>query len=269
MKFLRLIGSLCLGFRGYRDIRDLPVSTSIKFLLKLVTLLVVIMAVSFVPVALQQARQIAEFFDKGRPDFSITDGRVHTKATQPVRWGDNTVRFILDTGGDVAVPETNTVAGLVFRADRYEWWVANTNVAPAVVRTGKGSLRGFPSGEVNGEYVHHLIRQSLPVALPLGVVALTLIGTLIAMLQAYIFALAGSIMERAVPGRLQLGQLLNIAIHAVTPAAVLFTAYTVMRLPDIDLWLVYLVAYGIFLLGATHACRDREPEREDDSDLML
>jgi hypothetical protein len=68
--------------------------------------------------------------------------------------------------------------------------------------------------------------------------------------------MVASFMERSMPSPLQLPQLLNIAIHACTPAAIVVTVYTAMRLHNLNLWLVYLIVYGIFLIGATSACRD-------------
>ena len=80
-------------------------------------------------------------------------------------------------------------------------------------------------------------------------------------------AVVASFMERSMPAPLQLPQLLNIAIHACTPAAIVVTIYSAMRLHNLNLWLVYLIVYGVFLVGASIACRDpvegRKP-REDD-----
>jgi hypothetical protein len=155
----------------------------------------------------------------------------------------------------------------LFQPEHYVVWLTDTNAAPPVVYQGRSSLRGFPDGRVDGEYFRKLVRWSLPVALPLGWIVLTLVGTLTALLQAYVFSLIGSLLERSLPGSLSFSQLLNITLHAVTPAAILFTVYTALQLPGLDLWLVYLIAFGVFLLGATNACRDGKPEPEPDDPL--
>ena len=72
-------------------------------------------------------------------------------------------------------------------------------------------------------------------------------------------------MERSMPAPLQLSQLLNIAIHACTPPAIVVTAYAAMRLHSLNLWLVYLIVYGIFLVGASSACRDHMRKTEPPS----
>ena len=127
-------------------------------------------------------------------------------------------------------------------------------------------MKGFPDGAVNGGYFRQLIHAFAWLAIPLALVIITLIALLTAMIQAYIFALLASLMERGNPRGLQLVQLLNIAIHAVTPAAIVYTVYEALRLEGVDLWLIYLVIYGIFVVGASNACRDRLPNEEREED---
>jgi Ca2+/Na+ antiporter len=71
--------------------------------------------------------------------------------------------------------------------------------------------------------------------------------------------------ERSIPTGLRFAQHYNIALHAVTPAAVIVTVYIMLRLQDLNFWMVYLCAYAVFLLGATNACRDepRSPNRAE------
>jgi Protein of unknown function (DUF1189) len=267
MKFLRSVIALCSGFATYRAFRDLPLTTSLKHLLKLMTLLALVVTVSGIPLILDRIDVFVHCFDDRRPDFSIHAGKVTSAEKQPYSWGNNTLRFILDTTGAATTPDSNAAFGVLFTSDSFLYWVTPTNAPGHVLSTRLQSLRGFPDGAVNGEYFRHLIRALLWLALPLGWLVLVLLGMLSCLLQAYLFSMVASFMERSMPSPLQLQQLLNIAIHACTPAAIVVAAYIAMRLHNLNLWLVYLVVYGIFLVGATNACRDRvsriEP-REDD-----
>jgi len=71
--------------------------------------------------------------------------------------------------------------------------------APAPVSTHLQSLRGFPDGAVNGDYFRHLIRAVLWLLVPIGWVVLVLFGMLACLLQAYLFSVTASLMERSMP----------------------------------------------------------------------
>ena len=256
MNYLLTVVALCTSFASYRPVRDLPARASILFLAKLAVLLALVACAGFIPLALERTDDIAQWVDEHFPAFSIQDGRVTTTVKQPCIAGTDQFRVILDTTGQVTEPDTNAPQGILFQADSVTVWMKATNAPEAAVRSRSQTLRGFPDGPFNGAYFRRLIRLSLWAALPFLWPALTLLGLLTALLQAYFFSVISSLMERGLPGRLQLNQLLNIAIHAVTPGAIIVTAYAAMRLPGLDLWLVYLIAYGVFLVGATNACRD-------------
>lgn len=256
MNFLRTVIALCSGFATYRPYRDLAVSTSLKHLLKLMTLLALVLAVCAVPALRDGMEKFVHHFDQGRPDFSIHDGKIVTQAQQPFSWGTDKLRFILDTTGAVTSPDSNAAYGVLFTADSFLYWVTLTNAPAPVVSTRLQSLRGFPDGVVNGEYFHNLSRALLWLLVPLAWLLLVLMGMLSCLIQAYLFSMVASFMERSMPSPLALPQLLNIAIHACTPAAIVVTVYTAFQLHDLNLWMVYLIVYGIFLIGATSACRD-------------
>src|SRR5579859_2563100 len=154
MTFLRSIIALCCGFANYRAYRDLTVTTSLKHLLKLITLLALVLTICAIPPALEAIDQFAHRFDKQRPDFSIQEGKIVTTAAQPYSWGDHDIRFILDTTGAVATPDSNATFGVLFTSNSFLYWITLTN-SPAPVSTHLQSLRGFPDGAVNGDYFRH------------------------------------------------------------------------------------------------------------------
>jgi hypothetical protein len=282
MNFLRSVIALCSGFVTYRPYRDVALTASLKYLLKLIMLLALVLAISAVPPALERIDAFARRFDDRRPEFAIKDGKIVSQAPQPYSWGTKDVRFILDTTGAVTTPDSNATAGVLFTADSFLYWLTPTNDsvlawaastngttnATMIISTPPQSLHRFPDAVVNGDFFRHLIRAMLWLLVPLGWLVLVLFGMLSCLLQAYLFSVVASFMERSMPAPLQLPQLLNIAIHACTPAAIVVTLYSIMRLHDLSLWLVYLIIYGIFIIGASIACRDpvnmnRRETRED------
>jgi Trk-type K+ transport system membrane component len=269
MKFLRSVIALCSGFASYREFRDLAITTSLKHLLKLVTLLALVVALSAIPTAREAMDWFTHRFDQGRPDFSLHEGKIVTQAQQPASWGDDNLRFILDTTGKVTTPDSNATYGVLFTTDSFLYWMTFTNGPTPVVSTRLQSLSGFPDGAINGDYFHNLSRALLWLLVPLAWLLFVVLGMLSCLIQAYLFAMVASFMERSMPAPLQLSQLLNIAIHACTPAAIVVTVYTAFHLHDLNLWMVYLIVYGFFLIGATNACRDTvEGSRPHEDDLV-
>jgi Protein of unknown function (DUF1189) len=267
MNFLRTVIALCSSFKSYRQVRDLAVSTSLKYLLKLMAGLSLILLASFIPWVFSTSDNFAQWADRHFPPFSISQGKVTTIATQPFYAGEGDFLFILDTTGQVTGPDPKALQGILFTADSFVVWMKATNAPDAAIASQRHSLRGFPDGVVNGDYFRKLIRAFLWLGLPFALVIIILLALLSTLLQAYLFSFIASFMERSMPAPLQLKQLLSIAIHAVTPAAIIVTAYSAMRLHDLNLWIIYLIAYGVFLIGATNACRDhvekKEPRKED------
>jgi hypothetical protein len=266
VKFFRTVVSLCVGFRPYREIRDVPLSGAIKYLLGLMLLVALGLLATLVPWLVGRSEDFAAWVNGHFPPIAIQNGEVVTAVAQPYYSGDENFRLILDTSGTVTNADPTAVAGLLIMKDHFLMWVRNTNTPTATVQMKRQPLRGFPDGEVNGAYLRGLVRSFLAVALPLLYALLVLVGTLTCLLQAYLFSVIASFTERSLPAPLTMNQLLSVAIHAVTPAAIVFTVYTAFRLDGVNIWILYLIAYGIFLIGGTHACRDLPEKREEDDE---
>jgi len=266
VSFFRTVAALCSGFQTYRPYRDLPISSSLKYLVQLMTVLALVLTLVTIPWSLSVGTEFAQWAEAHLPRFAIQDGKIVTSATQPARVQRGDALFILDTTGHVTSPDTNATRGVLFGADSVTVWMSDPSVKPPVVVQRATPLRGFPDGVVDAAYWQRLLRTSVGLLAPLAWIGLALGGMLMCLIQAYLFSLVAALLERSLPRPMTLTQLLNISIHAVTPAAIIVTAYLAMRLEGLSFWLTYLIAYGVFLVGATNACRESsdDPPREDD-----
>jgi hypothetical protein len=269
MNFLRTIFDSCAHFRTYRAFRDLPVTSSLKYLIKLMALLSLVGLIAFLPVVSEMVENFAQWADRHLPVIELKDGQVNSSVEQPFRTGDTNFLFILDTTGKTAKPETNSLQGLLVTADSLVFWLRPPNEPTAEPQVQHQSLRRFPNGRLNGDYFRQLIHSFAWVAFPIALLLIIGVALLTSLVQAYIFAFLASWIERGNPRGLRLAQLLNIAIHAVTPAAIIYTVYLSLRLEGVDLWLMYLVIYGVFVVGASNACRDHLPSEEHEEDELL
>lgn len=195
------------------------------------------------------------------------DGKVLTAVEQPYYGGTTELPVILDTTGQITGPDSNRVQGLLIGADSVLVWLTHTNRVPPYVQTQRQGLSGFPDGPVNGDYLRRLTRALAWIGVPVAYVLLVIGGSALALLQAHFFALLGAVLERRQPRRLEFRQMRNIALYAITPAAIIFAVYTAARVPGIDLWFVYLIAFSVFLIGGTNASRTQPaPARLPDDD---
>jgi len=262
MKFLRTMFRCCSGFRAYQEIRDLSALSSLIYLFQLLVLLTTILAVVFLPKAWRFADQAADWMKDNVPSFRIHNGKVTTDFAQPFRAGNDDFLFLLDTTGKITAADPQSAHGILVTADSLVFWRKDPT---ASVQAQRHNLTGLPDTKITADYIRMTLRAAVCVSIPvIGAIALCII-----LAQITLFALAGSLLERNMPNGLRWTQLFNIALHAITPAAIIFTAYTAMQLEGLDLQLIYICVYGFFLLGASNACRTRapEPERTDNEPL--
>lgn len=269
MNFFRIAFHVCANFRHYRNIRDQSTWTSLSYVIKLVALLTAIVFLAFTPTVLDTIHQITRWADEKLPPFTITAGRVTATNSQPARVIAQDFLFVLDPTDKILTPETNYTFGLLINSGTLTFWAVNTNTTPALFRQQTQTLKGFPDGAVNGDYLRRLIRMFAWAGIPVIYLITILLVLLLVLSQAYIFALVGSLLERGQPNSLRLAQLLNIALHAITPAGILYVAYLAMRLEGVDLSLLYLIVYVVYLIGAGNACHDREPAKDRGEDELL
>ena len=263
MNFFRQVFRLCTGFTGYRAVLDLTPGAAFRYLAKLLTLLVVAFVLATIPWLRQRGEDIARWYDQHGPAFQLRDGQVTTDLPQPFLAGNEKFQLRLDTAVPIATNALTAAQGVLITADTIRVWVRPTNATHQLVLFPAQRLQGFPDGQVNGDYLRQLFRGLLWLGIPTAIVALLLLGLAGALCQAWLFSIAANFLQRGTPNALTYRQLLSLAIHAVTPGAIILTVYAACRLDNLDLGLIYLAAYGIFLVGATNACHRPRPVPDD------
>jgi hypothetical protein len=242
----------CSGFQAYREIRDLPIRSSLLYLLQLVVLLGLVLAARFVPSGWQLADVVGDWTQAHVPPFRVQQGKVLANVPQPYRSGDEDFLFLLDTTGKITAADPQAMHGVLMTADELVFWMKSDRNPTAPVFAQRHSLRGFPDAEITPEYVRNLMRAALLMSVPMFFFG----GGCLLLAQVLLFSFAAAVLERGMANGLRWSQLFNIALHSITPAAIIFVTYAAMRLRGLDLQLIYIIAYGIFLLGATNACRN-------------
>lgn len=269
MKFLTTVLELCANFRHYRAIRDGTIRAALWYLVKLVFPVTLLALVALLPGALHRVDEVAEWMDRHLPAFALKDGQVTTAVPQPYRAKADGFQFILDTTGATTQPDTNSLQGLLLNADSFTFWIGATNGPTPVMRTQHSSLHGFPDGAVTGDYCRQLFRSFLWVGGPLAWILFAGLAWGLILVHAFLFAGFAAVMDRRALRPLSFRQLLNIAIHAATPAVLVSAAFIALQLESINLWWLFLAVYGVYLLGGVAASRDPLPDDVPDSDDAL
>ena len=256
MKFFLKTLLLCGSFQSYRQFCFLSVTSSIRYVLKIVAVLGLILLFSLTPWALRHGDRFSQWIDQNIPSCRIQEGKIISEVEQPYFAGNKEFMFILDTKEEVAITEQDAMQGVLFTEDQLLFWVKPPSGSTEDISIKTTGLSGLPNGTINGLYFRRLLRSFLWAWLPILWGVIILAGTLSASLQALLFSAIATCFGRYTSNQLPMNVLLNISLHAVAPAAIVFTLFAALRIHEVDLWVVYLVVYGVFLFGATNACRE-------------
>jgi len=245
MNFLRSVIALSADSPPIARIATWSLSTSLKHLLKLMILFGARARHQRHPARVAGIDEFARRFDTTVPISPFTTARSKPGPNSLIRGANNDLRFVLDTTARPPRP-TPTHIRRVFTADSFLYWVTLTN-APL-------SHDQHPNCKACAGSRRPRQRRLLP---PSTRAMLWLAGTGLAAVRAlgdvelpaagYLFSMVASFMERSMPSPLQLSQLLNLAIHRLTPAAIVVT--NLHRVPGSTTstsGLVYLIVYGFF-----------------------
>jgi hypothetical protein len=237
--------------------------------LVLVTIVCAVVAVgSYLPDLWRGTQHFAAWWEKTVPVLEIRDDRLVADMAGPFDARYRQFHVLVDLAGNPdQPPASDAVGGFMVGAERVVVWSRHPDHPEASLSKMEVKASHFPPGRVDAGYIRSLVLGGAWFGV-LAAVALIVGVTLGAvLLQACLFSAVAAFMDRSVGEGLRLRQYLNISLYAATPALLVVTTYVVMRLEMLieHMGWVYLIVYGIFLIGGTNACRRQDDEIGEDS----
>lgn len=266
MHFLWTLLGVCSGMKFHRIALDWTPADALKHLLKLALLLALLATPIAIRNSLHTADAVFERLDNENilPAFSIEHGRARSAAPQPYCHRFQDFAFVLDTTSATPLVATGATAGITVTADNVLIW-SDIRPHPQPI-----PLNIFPDGRVNGAYLGHLLRESLPWMCGLIAVAIFFGFFCAAILQVLVFGGVAAFVEQGIEPGYRFHQLFCFGVLALTPAAVAALVYTACGVGLDHLSLVYFLVFAFYFTGATTVCRVLllpPGTRADDDDL--
>lgn len=192
------------------------------------------------------------------PEFEFRQGKAYSQLPQPHYSNTNQFPIIQDMQGTIKNPEKMFPKGLMIKSDSLIFW--DEDSPPRKVEWNPA----LPDGKVNADYLKDLQGQTVK-AWPVFLVIIWLGILLLGLVQALLFTTLAGFLERSMDPSFTFGQLLNLAIFALTPGSIIVAIYGSMGFHEVRKELIYFGCYCFFLIMASGACRDamRIPEEED------
>ena len=235
------------GFRTYRFFLELPFQTVLKYWFLFAAFLAVILLGNFVkqfkrgfPLIVKSASYI--------PPFKISKGQAYSSLPQPYFANTNQFPIILDLENKLKTPENMFPQGILILQDKFKVWLEHSELLTI-------PWLGWPDGEVNIDYLKNLEHKTY-LALPWIYFIIWLTTVLLGLLQALLFTLFTSFIERSASLSFKFNQLLNLAVFAITPSAMILTIYLTIDFYRLPLSLLYFTTYCFFFIMATSSCRE-------------
>jgi len=248
--YLQIFWNSIRGFQSYQLLFRNPLKvTLIYWFLFCVVLSTVIVSIRYarfsreLPVYAQEA-------SKNLPEFSFKDGQMITPLPTPMISNTNACPIILDPDDKIAKPPdqfTNSVFQI--GKSKIKIWM-KPGTPPWIL-----SIKDFPNGRVDGDYILELGKQGGYVMAPFLLVVMILLFYVIGLLQALFFATLVSFLEKTIQPSFTFEEMLNISTCALTPGAVIVTVYWAWGIMVIPYDLIYFFSYIVFHVMASGACR--------------
>lgn len=255
MSFFRHFYFSCVGFQTYRRLVDLPVRSALNYWLILTGLLTVVFignGLYLFEAYLPQAHQVVQAI----PSLTIRSGTAFTELPQPYLVNTNHFPVIIDLEAKIAAPEKQFSHGIVMRKKEFRiWWEGSAVLTMPLTR--------WPDGKIDSAYLEAFHREAYRELPLLGVISW--LGFFLAgILQALLFTALINMLESTMEFRLIFHQLFNIAVFALTPGAIIAATYVTAGISGVlDVRLIYLSCYCLFLVLVTSACRTRPDVKEE------
>jgi Protein of unknown function (DUF1189) len=251
MNFLRTLLGSCAGLRFYRVAFEWSTRQALGYWAKLTLLLALIFVVVNVPRLQRTTDEAAKWIEREKllPELTVEHGQIRSPVPQPYVRKTNDFIFILDTTGATALAPTGAVNGIILAKDRVYGW---SNQRMMLDQPASALL---PDGKVDAAYLGDLMRLFIRVfSVPMFAL---IFGMFFAggLAQSALFCGIASVVERSLTPRYNFSQLFRFSILAITPAAVVATAYNAAGLSGEWFPLFYLGIYYFYLSGSTAACR--------------
>jgi hypothetical protein len=266
MSFFRRIVDLCTSFTAYREVADVSAFATLGRLTLLLALCTTVVVASYMPGLLRGIEQFAAWWDTAMPAVEIREGKLQAELKEPFTARYLDWQVIVDPANTITQPETNSPAGILLAQTHAMFWNTNRKHPESPAFKMDTPMSDFPPGKVDGGYIRKWFRGGTWLGAPMAVGFITVGGLLVIVLQAYLFSVVAAFMDRSAGRGLLLKQYMNVSLHAATPAVLVLTAYTLMQLDALLEYIgwVYLIVYGIFLVGGTNAVRRAEAGLEEE-----
>ncbi len=260
MNFFRYLWLACSGFRTYTAFLNLPLRSTLAYWTIFAVLLGIVAMADIIHWFKMGYPMIVQEVSLYLPEFSITNGQAFSTLPQPYFANTNQFPIILDLENSVKMPKTMFPTGVVLHKHELQFW--GKRLQPLVMPWKK-----FPNGTVNREYLKKLGEEMVH-TLPFFYFPLCLIILLLGLIQAFLFTLLVSFLERSMNPRFTFSQLFNIALFAITPGAIIIATYISAGFREIRHDLLYFACYCLFLVMASSACRPSlsSPRNQENSE---
>ncbi len=250
MSFWRDIKNSIFSFPFYKEVKERPVSRAMKFLLRLVVLMTVLISIRLSFDALYWIEKIGTWMGESLPEITVTHGEASSPVQQPYQVeaeGKNFV-FVLDTTGVIQEVPAQYPSGILVTKNHL------------IFKENAFQKREYDLAQLSGVVLNKQTIQGLKRTLkilmvPLLVVGLFLYLFLARLIQVLFFSLISIVINLAGEIGLSYQSMFTIGIYALVPCSLLGTLVVLIGKPLLLFPAVYLSGYLTYLVIGILQCK--------------